>query len=700
MKNNLTPRTYTTPTCTLIVSSKEEEQRSPARQPQPTDFSLHLDSPDGGELDRITLAGQPQQLEYLHQIVSQYIADTIAKFPLPTAPNIPPAPSEPARIEIDKTSPLDRSHPALDIRSSRLGILKNLPGLRNSLAKFVPTTNKNLQSDLDSKPSISKLVGGGNNQIDRTGHPDEIAQDAATTPYLTGTGNRSLDHQLYLGNLATPTSGEVLTLSAIQLFDLATVLEEYVAEHLSASAPHARPATLSRANIPTNGNRAAAGTTAIPMRLPNLPNIPAAPEVSQVYYQTRRSQSSFMSAIPWAVAAALAIGVPLLLLDPNSNPIKDAANKLNMPGLTGSKKSDLKAVKKSDPAAVPDITATAPTVSSPAPWQAQPVSPPPVRSPDPSVKIPENPSQIGLAPLPDAIATNRGTDLPMTAASSDNGKQSIAPNPLNSAPLPSANDPIDNTTRRTTSPPAKVIPSKTPAAQPGLTVTASPNKGANSGKLSVSKRPMLIPSPDLPPIVNPPNSPIPFNPPEMELPSGQNPQTPKKANQKVQPSPVTSRPNRVSPTETGVIPSPSIEPITPIPRNPNLINPDQINTQSADPQNPPIVPDKPLQSNASGAFAEGAESASLQEAKRYFQGKWKPNTTQANSLQYVLQVSGKSGIVRTVSPQGAAATTYLQQTKFIKPGQKLISPAAASSSDQKIRVLLQPDGNVDTFTEP
>jgi len=700
MENNLTPRTYLTPTCTLIVSS-QEQQRSPVQQPQPTDFSLHLDSPDGGELDRITLVGQPQQLECLHQIVSQYIADTIAKFPLPTIhPNIPPAPSEPARIEIAKTSLSDPSHPDLEIASSRLGILKNLPGLRNSLAKFGPTTNKNLQSDLDSKPSISKLISGGNNPIDRTGHPDEIAQhatsssasqDAAATPYLTGTGNRSADHQLYLGNLVTPTSGEVLTLSAIQLFDLATVLEEYVAEHLTASDPRDRPAILSRANIPDRGNRAALSTTAFPRRLPNLPNIPAAPAVSQVYYQTQRSQSSFISAIPWAVAAALVIGVPLLLLDPNPNSSKDAASKLNMPGLTGS--------QKSDPAAIPGITATAPTVNLPPPWQAQPVSPPPVRLPDPSVQIPENPSQIGLAPLPDAIAPISG-DLPMTVASSGNITQSIVPNPLNSALQPSANNPIDNTTRRSaTSPPATAIPSKTSAGQPGLTVTASPNKGANSGKLSISQRPIFIPSSDLPPIVNPPNTPIPFNPPVMELPSGQNPQTPKKANQKVQPAPVASQPNPV-PTETGVIPSPSFEPITPVPRNPNLINPDQINIQSAEPQNPPIVPDKPLQSNASGAFAEGAESAALQEVKRYFQGKWKPSTTQANSLQYVLQVSGKSGIVRTISPQGAAATAYLQQTKFIKPGQKLISPAAAGSSDQKIRVLLQPDGNVDTFTEP
>jgi hypothetical protein len=63
-----------------------------------------------------------------------------------------------------------------------------------------------------------------------------------------------------------------------------------------------------------------------------------------------------------------------------------------------------------------------------------------------------------------------------------------------------------------------------------------------------------------------------------------------------------------------------------------------------------------------------------------------------------LQVNGKNGVVRAIAPQGEAATTYLQQTKFIKPGQKLLSPAAGG--EQKIRVLLQPDGSVDTFIEP
>jgi hypothetical protein len=65
----------------------------------------------------------------------------------------------------------------------------------------------------------------------------------------------------------------------------------------------------------------------------------------------------------------------------------------------------------------------------------------------------------------------------------------------------------------------------------------------------------------------------------------------------------------------------------------------------------------------------------------------------------VLDVNGQSGVVRSVNPQGEAATNYLKQTKLIKPGQKIVSPVAGSS-DQKIRVILQADGNVDTFVEP
>ncbi|MCY7390711.1 MAG: hypothetical protein LH647_04175, partial [Leptolyngbyaceae cyanobacterium CAN_BIN12] len=197
-------------------------------------------------------------------------------------------------------------------------------------------------------------------------------------------------------------------------------------------------------------------------------------------------------------------------------------------------------------------------------------------------------------------------------------------------------------------------------------------------------------------------TPIPFNRSGLDELGRIDPATrsnPKKTVPKVKPSPSTKPQQTVlQPTPASVTPPP-VEPFTPVPTNPNLIDPNQNNPASTDAP-APVVPNQPLQSNAGGFGNDSMETPSLQETKRYFQGKWKATDTQTNALQYVLQVSGKSGTVRSVTPQGAAATTYLQQTKFITAGQKLISPAAAGSSDQKIRVILQPDGNVDTFIEP
>ncbi len=730
MDNNLTTRTYTAPTCTLIISSKEQRSRD-RQQFEPIDFMLHLDPPDGDELDRVTLSGQPHQLDYLHQIVSQYIAELVAHFPLATPADRPVPPSAaPAPIDADDlatTDPLAND----DRLTSRLGILKNLPGLRNSLAKLTSSDRADAGANFTAKPSISRLVNSNKQPDNRQQiRPDDIDsisigndEPPTTAPYLTSAGHRSLDHQLHLGTLTNRTSGEIVTLSAIQLFDLATVLDEYVAEHITTGSGEHRAATIGRAEIPVNGNRAAESSPTPTSRsqLPNLPNFAVTPDPSQVYYRTRRSPSSLMSSVPWAVAAVLAVGVPLLMLDPNPNPLKDAVSKVKMfDPAAKTKKSNLVTAKKSNPADLPGAAtattdpstiATAPTVGTPTPWQAQPVQPPQLpKSLEPApTKSPSSP-QLSTAPLPAAIATTPSAALPSTIDSTA-VKSGIAPNPLHTTPAPATPTKIDNTiarTNTTTTPTAKpsttgigaVRSSRTP--NPALIIpsdapTSASTKPIAPGKLSVSKRSILIPSPDRSPIANPPiGKPIPFNPPVLEPPSTPTPQTPKKA-AKPKPTPVAAKPKPLKAIDPGSNPSPTLEPITPVPRNPNLINPSPSNPEPTESQTPAIVPDRPLQSNAN---ADGNDTASLQETKRYFQGKWKANAAQTNSLQYVIQVSGKSGIVRTVAPQGEAATTYLQQTKLIKPGQKLISPAAAGSSDQKIRVLLQPDGNVDTFTEP
>jgi Domain of unknown function (DUF4335) len=807
--NNLTTRTYTAPTCTLIVASQNKQQSrlNPRQQPNPVDFILHLDDPDRRELvDCITLQGEPQQLDSLQQVVSKYIAELVAKFPLPTAPDRPTSePTQPQ--EPDDSSVSNQLYPNRETSSTRSGLMKNLPGLRNSVPQATPTSNTTPPSNLTSKPSISKFFWGRQNkhkdtknQIEQPNStvgavesnlqstPTEIGDRPPATLYLTGS-EKSLDHHLHLGDLATIASGEVITLSAIQLFDLATVLDEYVTEGVATPAKVQQQATLNRSSIPGNRNRTAAvETPATPLsQLPNLPRIPATQTNSQVYYQTRSSRSSsFISAIPWAVAAAIAVGVPLLLLDPNPNPIKDVASKLKMPDLNGAKKS-VTALLPKDRAPKPDrpstttaitanpatsTTASVPNPTLPAPWQTQPVRPPVSPKPlETGVQPPQTGSTIGIAPLPSAIGGVPGGDLSTTAVPAGGkvnsgvvssilprtGSQSgVAPNPLNSSHSPSdlpglssitglSNNPTTPTTiakSGVATPPsnypipstAPVIPGQMTAAQSGqiqtgvgispqeklhrtVPTSAKPTpKGKSAidesnlipssspidpGKISISRQPILMPPSDLPAI--PMNAPsiqkMPLNPIGM---SGSNRE--KVAKPKVKPTAVASKPKPkpvVKPTGIQATPQPAFEPFTPVPKNPNLINPEEITPEAAQPQNPPVIPNQPLQSNNGAGFgADPADSPSLQETKRYFQGKWKANATQPNSLQYVVQVNGKSGTVRSVSPQGEAATNYLQQTKFIKPGQKLISPAAAGTSDQKIRVLLEPDGNVDTFSEP
>jgi hypothetical protein len=709
-----TTRTYTANTCELIVSGQE---RKLVRDLQPdaidpVDFCLYLERSEGSELDRLILPGQPQQLHQLQQVVSSYIADLVAKFPIPVAvESVPPAAESPAPSDAQAEVHVDRVEP-----SSRSGILKNLPGLRSSLPADGHSDDR-----FDDRSGVSKMFGlqPTHRPVERQPATHFGAIDPAVTPatppvtpdrhtpYLTGSGDRSLDHYLHLGDLATATSGEVVSLSALQLFDLAIVLDAYATANLSPadrqkSAPLNRTLFQSDPATTANTNQAAVD----PARLSNFPRGAADPAQHPVYYRNRRSRSSFMSGIPWAIAAALAVGVPFALLDPNSNPLKDAANKIKMPDLAATKKSA--SVPSTAPGATKtDLTKSNPTAALPTPWQAQPVPPPASTKPTATPAA----GNLGAAPLPEALGgagQNPATITGQPASGTKSATNPIASNPvspnLNSSGLPTGT----TTPQSSTKPGSKTTP-VIPSPKSGSTPKSAPTQigqlpidTSTAGKISISKQPALLPPTDpSPSVTTTPVKPVPFPKSGLDE-SGRidpfdRPTTPKQTDRPSQPAVATKpKPKTSKPQPSALNPSPN-EPFTPVPKNPNLISPtDRSSTEGTDPQVQPVVPDRPLQSNNAADPAEN--NPTLQEAKRYFQGKWKASTTQPNALQYVLQVS-KNGTVRSISPQGEAATTYLQQTKLIKTGQKLLSPAAGSS-DQKIRILLQPDGGVDTFTEP
>jgi Domain of unknown function (DUF4335) len=706
--NPLTTRTYTAPTCTLIVASKEAQRlRNSGQFCTPVNFILELNRSELGDLDRVTLQGQPQQLDTLHQIVTTYIADLVAKFPLPIAERHNLA-IEAAKPSPEQPTPSSQLDPRVDSASPRSGIIKNLPGLRGSVPPSPSRADRNSSNLDNNKPSISNLLG----QWSQSNRPDPRADErrvptepsaniedhatrSPTTPYLTTASDRSLDHYLYLGDLATPSSTEKLSVSAIQLFDLAAVLDEYAAEHVTTPA---QPNVSSRAVIRAR-NPEISSADAARSRLPNLPRIPPqVTEVGQAYYRAPRSRSvSFMSGIPWAIAAAIAVGAPLLLLDPNPNFLKDVASKFKTPNSTSTKKTTIATAPGAAPSKPGDVTAEVPT-----PWQQQPVEPP-VNTKPPGAATATAPGKLGTAPLAGSLLGS--AQVPTTPGSSGGtANPAIAPNPLTNDGVPgtSVSSPSTTTTPTPTSGTKPTPVKKTPIPTQTAKIGQLPIDPSAPGKVSLATQPILTSPVEQPTVTNPPKTPIPFDRSGLDESGRIDPatrQNPKKTAQKVKPKPTVKPRPTTTPIDAGVTTPPSFEPLTPVPTNPNLIDPNQ-NTVSPDPQAPAIVPSQPLQPSAANFGSDPADLPSLQESKRFFQGKWKASTTQTSVLQYVIQVSGKSGTVRSVTPQGTPATAYLQQTKFIKPGQKLLSPAAAGNSDQKIRVLLQPDGNVDTFIEP
>lgn len=84
------------------------------------------------------------------------------------------------------------------------------------------------------------------------------------------------------------------------------------------------------------------------------------------------------------------------------------------------------------------------------------------------------------------------------------------------------------------------------------------------------------------------------------------------------------------------------------------------------------------------------------EARQYFQSTWSPPEELEEPLEYRLSIDS-SGAVQAVTPLGQPSRDYFDQAPIPAPGQVLVSPTDGSSL--QIRVLLGPEGTVQTFLE-
>ncbi|MBD1811029.1 DUF4335 domain-containing protein [Microcoleus vaginatus DQ-U2] len=517
---------YTPPTCTLEITAKSSPLSRWAGQPvfKSLSFELRLDDPRLPDTQHVTLRGDRIQLETLHEAVSTYV--------------------------------------------------QNLLGASRDWESNLNSQTARTAAGPDSPEAAHNAV-----LFDRAIKTSELATSAPNTAYLPVPPRLEprglLAHNLFLGSLSAAESGPVVPLSTLQLFDLATALDDCAAEVIA---------------------------------LPNLNR------------ESRRPLSS-----PWLKVAALLVASA---------------------GLTTG------TIKMLDRAATSPQTATAP---APAPDPGNPqlaagVSPSPVPAlPTPPVPTPAaTPALPPLPPPPINTAASPSPSLPPIA---------LAPTPPTNRPSPIQQPPL-------LFPPngsAASAPQSAPAFPQGQTIT--------------------IPAPAEEPPISAPQAPAPV---PYVLP----PLPPRLAPAVPPPLPPSLSASRFPVPPPQPFPSP-IEPIVP-PASTEL----------------PALEDAqpPAESEDNNEVAASKKNHTLfdtipqvSEARTYFEERWKPPEGMEQTLEYSVLID-ETGSVQSIVPMGKAAADYIEQINMPLAGEPFVS-AVSNGKNPKIRVVLRPNGRVQTFLE-
>ncbi|WP_445308734.1 DUF4335 domain-containing protein [Microcoleus vaginatus] len=523
---------YTPPTCTLEITAKSSPLSRWAGQPvfKSLSFELRLDDPRLPDTEHVTLRGDRIQLETLHEAVSTYV--------------------------------------------------QNLLGASRDWESNLNSQTGRTAAGPDSPQAAPNAV-----IFDRAVHTSELATSAPNTAYLPVPPRLEprglLAHNLFLGSLSAAESGPVVKLSTLQLFDLATALDDCAAEV---------------------------------MALPNL---------------NRESRGPLSS--PWLKVAAMMVASA---------------------GLTTG------IIKMLDRAATSPQTATAPAAApanpqlAPAPGNPQlaaGVSPSPV----PALPTPPAPTPAatpGLPPLPPPpinTAASPSPSLPPIA---------LAPNPPSNRPSPIQQPPLLFPANGS----AASAPQSAPAFPQGQTITIpAPEEPPISARQAPAPVPYVLPPlpPRLAPAVPPPLPP--------SLSASRFPVPP---------------------------PQPSPRPIEPI------VPPASTELPPLEDAQPPAEPEDNNQAAASQKNRTLFDTIpQVSEARTYFEERWKPPEGMEQTLEYSVLID-ENGSVQSIVPMGKAAADYIEQINMPLVGEPFVS-AVSNGKNPKIRVVLRPNGRVQTFLE-
>ena len=647
-------RKYTPPTCTLEVQGRESPLSRWVKLPvlNQLEFKLSFDDPRQPDEKLVTIWGDRDELEDLSQAVETYVQNFL------------------------ETTP------------------SQLPVSLLATAAALPRTTARPNNGNGSSV-VNPFETGSASPTKPGDSPGEAGSDGAAlrgmlsaTPYLQPRG--LVAHDLFLGPLATAESGPVVPLTALQLFDLATALDEYSAQMVALPKTKGRVRRLSAPPVWTYATAAAV------LALAGL-----TPAVMQLLKPKPSTQTAVLVPSEQANPTEPTPLVTEISPNPRASGLPIAPNPTTSPGLSSPipTPSGL-----SSPNQTPNV-ATLPGSSSPAPTQQARISQ--------GQRLPslnQFPSSLGAGSL-NSAPTGALPAPPLGISRSDSLFGQTSPRSFSIAPDSSPQQSATSRRRtrqtvaaapRRTTPSASVRRNTPPpfvAFSPTLVPKFSDPQSISGSPAPLSQQPRFSAVPDRPAASNAPFAPSapPASFPNLRnLPPIASPSTP----------PQQSR--GIAPRDTAALPRLSPAPVTPpLPDEPVAvaIAPPTQTTPSSSPSARPLPSNTPAVQDRSETGSDDNKVATnsrlpdtipqVAEVRDKLQQRWKPPQELTQSLEYTMVFSG-DGSVERIIPLSEAARKYMGSTGMPMLNGKPFVSAIEGGRNSKIRVVLNSNGNVET----
>lgn len=291
--------------------------------------------------------------------------------------------------------------------------------------------------------------------------------------------------------------------------------------------------------------------------------------------------------------------------------------------------------------------------------------------------------------------------LPQTETVVSNVEKVEPPTPLDPQTLPAITTPElpETLKNQVPLPPPDAIAPPPPQHNQQSTPQETTNIPTHNSQTALTIETLTVPTPS-------PASPLPSppSPPSISsLPSSPSPPP-------ISPLPSPPLPPPSSPTRLDKLPVLSASKLPETPIN-SLVNQESSPSSIASNRLPqkddviasviqrnPTIPENITSLNPSNLTARKNPSTTAEkEIKQYFASKWQPPENLKQSIEYRLEVDSQGNLTR-VTPIGQVAVIYLDRTNMPLLGEKIVS-SSEEETPMTIRLILSPNGNVQTFKE-